>query len=133
METTQRPTIAIINTSQEVIELLRDMFEDEGFMPVTAYALEFKRGKRDLEAFFAKHQPQAVLYDIAIPYQENWTFFRDEVLTCGLPEDCFIVTSTNKAVLEKLVGPTNVIELIGRPFDLEAIVASVRRVVESPQ
>jgi hypothetical protein len=33
--------------------------------------------------------------------------------------------TTNKRVLEGLAGPTDAIELIGRPFDLAVIVARV--------
>jgi hypothetical protein len=42
-----------------------------------------------------------------------------------------VLTTTNRTVLELLVGPTNSIELIGRPFDLETIVQGVKRALAS--
>jgi DNA-binding NtrC family response regulator len=125
------PCVAILNTSQEMIELLQDVVEEEGLTTATAYIVDFRRGQRDLTQFFQDHRPRAVLYDIAIPYVENWRFFQEQVLAPGfLPERCFIITTTNKTVLEALVGPTHAIELIGRPFDLDTIVQAVRRALQ---
>jgi DNA-binding NtrC family response regulator len=127
-----QPHVAIINTSEETTRLLEDLMCDEGFTTITAYIPEFKRGERDIQAFFQEHRPQAVLYDIAIPYVENWTFFREQILThASLPESSFVLTTTNRTALELLVGPTNSIELIGRPFDLETIVQAVKRAMAS--
>jgi CheY-like chemotaxis protein len=123
-----RPVVAIINTSQETIELLQEVLQDEGFTVVTAYVVDFKRGSQDIQAFFQTHQPQAVVYDIALPYVENWAFFREQVLASHfLSENHYVLTTTNKSVLEVLVGPTHTIELVGRPFDLDAIVGAVRQ------
>ena len=48
------------------------------------------------------------MYDIAISYEENWAFFREHVLAAGyLPEHHFVLTTTNKRVLEALVGDTH--------------------------
>jgi DNA-binding NtrC family response regulator len=127
-----RPRVAIINTSVETIQLLQDLMADEGVATVAAYVTEFKRGERDIQTFFQEHQPHAVLYDIAIPYIENWTFFTQQILARNLlPASCFVVTTTNRAVLEMLVGPTTAIEMIGRPFGLDVIVQAVHRALSS--
>ena len=127
-----QPIVAILNTTPETIALLQDVLADEGFSTVAAYIIDFKLGQRDLEQFFKEHQPEVVLYDIAIPYIPNWQFFQEQVLAGQfLPSGRFVVTTTNRAALELLVGPNNVIELIGRPFDLDAIVEAVRRALTS--
>src|SRR3712207_5554916 len=96
-----QPMVAIINTTIETIEMLREVLGDEGFATIGAYVVDFKRGNQDLRTFFATYQPKAVVYDIALPYVENWTFFRDHVLALGfLPEQCFVLTTTNRSVLE---------------------------------
>jgi CheY-like chemotaxis protein len=124
------PLIAIINTSVETIDMLRDLLEDEGFAVVATYVVRLKRGEQDLTSFFAEHRPQAVLYDIAIPYEENWDFLQQQVPPAsGLAERQFVLTTTNKAALEHLVGPTAALEIIGKPFDLEVLMLAVRRAV----
>jgi len=127
-----RPMVAILNTTPETIALLQDVLDDEGFATVAAYILDFKQGERDLEAFFRESQPQAVLYDIAIPYIANWQFFQEQVLARHfLPARCFIVTTTNRSALDRLIAPNDAFELIGRPFDLDAIVEALRRALAS--
>jgi CheY-like chemotaxis protein len=123
-----RPCVAIINTSLETIQMLQDVLAEEGFATAAAYVTEFKRGERDLAAFFRQHQPQAVVYDIAIPYIQNWQFFQNQVLGLDLlSAGRFVVTTTNRSVLEQLVGPTQAIELIGRPYDLQTLISAVQR------
>jgi CheY-like chemotaxis protein len=130
VEPLQRKVVAVINTSEETAEVLREVLEEEGFTPVVAYIVDFKRGRANLAEFFATYRPAAVLYDIALPYIENWNFFQEHVLGGRfLPTECFVITTANKSILDVLVGPTPTIELIGRPFDLESIVQAVRRVV----
>jgi DNA-binding response OmpR family regulator len=125
------PLVAVINSSVEIAELLKEALEDEGFAVVVAYTVEFKRGGRNLRAFFEEHRPRAVLWDIAIPYAENWDYFSQHVLTLGLlPEHCFVCTTVNKTVLDLLVGTTGTLEVVGRPFDLSEIVDAVRHAVE---
>jgi hypothetical protein len=122
------PVVAVINTSTEIVDLLCEVLAEEGFAPVSALTLEFKRGERDLRTFVAEHRPQVILWDIAIPYVENWEYFRDHALSLGLlPERCFVCSTVNKTALDMLVGPTPAIELIGRPFDLDVITDAVRR------
>jgi hypothetical protein len=130
MASSTQPVVAVVNTSVEILELLLGVLADEGYAAVPAFTFEFKRGERDFRAFVAEHRPSAVLWDIAIPYVENWEYFQHEVLgSDALPERCFICSTVNRTALEMLVGPTSTIELVGRPFDLQVIVDAVQRVV----
>jgi DNA-binding NtrC family response regulator len=42
----------------------------------------------------------------------------------------FIITTTNKPALDKLVGETEAIEIIGKPYDLQQVVDAVRSALE---
>ena len=68
------PVVAVVNTSDEVIEMLTLVLEEEGFSVVgeRTRTVNFKREEQDLRAFLADHQPRVVVWDIAPPYEENW-------------------------------------------------------------
>ena len=119
-------TVAVINSNEDIIELLRLLLEDEGFHAVGEHLVSFKKGRADFAAFCQEHQPEVFVLDIAPPYEENWTFFnllRDSKAAEGIP---FVLTTTNKDVLEKFVGQTDTIEIIGKPFDIEEVVKAVK-------
>jgi hypothetical protein len=40
-----------------------------------------------------------------------------------------VVTTTHKQNLEKLVGPTDGLEIIGKPYDVQQVVTAVERAV----
>jgi DNA-binding response OmpR family regulator len=124
----ERPTplIAVLNSSNDVVGMLRLVLEEEGFKTVTAHVPEVKQGQEDLLAFFARHNPRVVIYDVSLPYAENWTFLRLVLDTAAAKGRHFVVTTPNKTALEEAVGDTGTIELIGKPYDLEQILAAVR-------
>jgi DNA-binding response OmpR family regulator len=125
-----RPVVAVIDSSEEIAALLCQALEHEGFCTAVEYTTAFKHGRADLDAFLAEHDPAALIWDIAIPYEENWAFFREVVASEAVRARRFLVTTTNKRALETLVGPTSAHEIIGKPFDIEALLESVRRLVQ---
>lgn len=128
------PTIAIINTSEETVNMLLGLLDDDGFSTVAAYTIDFKRGIQDLERFFGYHRPDAVLCDVSLPFEENWTFCRERVVQAsGLTAHHFVFTTTNKAVLEGLVGPTSAIEFVGKPHDLHEVLSAVHHAAAGEQ
>jgi hypothetical protein len=127
-----QPRIGIINTSEEMTQLLHEFMSDEGFATAAVYVPEFKRSAHDIAAFFHSHRPQAILYDIDAPYLENWAFFKEQVLARDLlPVSRFVLTTTNRIALERLVGPTNAIELIEPLVAPDAIMQTVYRTLDS--
>ena len=118
--------VAVINSSAAVIELLRTLLETAGYETVTAHIDDIKSGRLDLLGFLKTHDPQVVIYDISIPYEENWTFLKLVRDTDVVHGRRFIVTTTNKARLEQLVGPTDTLEIVGKPFDLDQILVAVQ-------
>lgn len=123
------PTVALVNTSEEITNLLEAVFQMEGFRVVTGYTVDVKRGTLNFEQFAATHRPDAVIWDIAIPYEENWAFFQ-EVAASPAGQRCrFILTTTNKRALEGLVGEVPAIEIMGKPWDLDELVNAVRRAI----
>ena len=122
----EQTTVAIINSSEEIIETLQLLLDEAGYHTVGAHVLDFKKGKRDFVAFCQEQNPQVILFDIAPPYEENWKFLQLLRDTKEVEGRTLIMTTTNKVRLEQLVGPTDALEIVGKPFDLDEIVRSVK-------
>ena len=123
----QPPVVAVVNSSEDVVTLIREVLEEEGFHTVVGHVPSFKSGKDDLLAFLETHDPAAIVFDVAPPYEDNWRFLQLVRDTRSAQGRAFVVTTTNKARLEKQVGDTGAIEVVGKPFDLQEIVDAVKR------
>ena len=101
--------VADINTSDDIVTLLRQVLDDEGYRSVSAHIPDIKQGREDLVAFLEEHDPRVIIYDIGPAYEENWNFFRLIQDLDAVKGRRFVVTSTNKRALEEQFGPTDVI------------------------
>jgi CheY-like chemotaxis protein len=115
-------TIAIFNTNPEVLELLRESLQQAGMQAVVAHIDDLKRGRLDMIQFVEEHNPDVIVYDVAPPYDTNWTFLRLMRNSNVMQGRAFVVTTTNKRALEELIGPADVVELLCKPYDLQQIV-----------
>ena len=124
------PVVAIFNANDDVVELLRVVFEQAGFLAVSAHVDAIRRGTVDVERFVRTHAPRAIVYDVAPPYDRQWAFLQHMRSLAGMADIPFVVTSTNAARLKDWVGTDEQIyEIIGKPYDLEDILGAVKRAV----
>ena len=118
---------AVLNTSPDLVDLLRRSLEQAGIVTVTAFTHDIRDGKVDFDSFIKQHDPQVIVYDIAPPYDANWKLFQHLSGTPSLAGRHFVVTTTNKAQVEKLVGrDERVYEVVGKPADLALVVRAVK-------
>lgn len=117
--------VAIFNTNPEVLDLVREALQDAGYATVVAHVDDLKRGRIDLVEFVEQHHPDCIVYDVAPPYDTNWTFLRLMRSSKVMQGRAFVVTTTNKKALDELIGPSDTVELLCKPYDLEQIVQSV--------
>jgi DNA-binding response OmpR family regulator len=118
--------VAIFNTNEDIVEALQLFLQHEGFLTVSAHVPDISRGRIDLVEFVERHQPDVIVYDVSPPYEESWNLLRLLRDTEALRRRVFVLTTTNKRVLEDLVGPTEAYEIVGKPFDMAEVARAVR-------
>jgi len=112
--------------------MLRMAFEVEGFVVFAAFTNQLRDGKVDLEAFMRQHQPAVIVYDIALPYEQNWRLFEHIRTTPACRGVTFVLTTTNAKHVRALAGDEEVHEIVGKPYDLEEIVRAVKQAGATP-
>jgi CheY-like chemotaxis protein len=121
-------TVAIVNTTPDAVEMLRNVLTAAGFVVVCCYTHEIRDGKVDLEAFVRQHRPTVIAYDLAPPYGTNFQLFK-HVRSMPAVQGCqFVLTSVNPANVSDLVGrDERVYEVVDRREDLMTFVQAVKQ------
>ncbi len=110
--------IAVFNDSAPTLSTIAKWFEIHGYGVVTAQLSMMRVAHVDVEAFVATHRPDVIVFDVAMPYESNWDFLEVVRMLPKLAGIPIVVTTSNKAALESLVGPTSAKQIIGKPHDL---------------
>ena len=120
------PTIALFNGSEDTVEMLTVSLTERGYRAVSGMTDNVKSGTLDFIGFMSTHKPDAIIWDIAPPYDRNWNFFKMVRELRPLEQYPIVLTTTHKKHLDDLAGQeTNAIEIIGKPYDMQMIVDAV--------
>lgn len=120
--------VGVFNTSPDTVELLRIVLEAEGFIVVGAYTYELRDGKVDAESLVRQHRLSAIVYDIAPPYDKNWRLLEHMRTIPALKDIPFVLTTTNPPRVRAAAGTdVELLEIVGKPYDLQKIVEAVKK------
>ena len=98
------PVVAVINSNDDVVEMLRLSFEQAGFVVVSAHVDAIKRGETSLTDFVKVHKPQVIVFDLVPPYDSSYRFVEHLRETGILDGSRFVLTSTNPKRVQELAG-----------------------------
>jgi len=122
------PVVAILNSSEDTINLLRIALEQAGCIVVAAFTHHLRDGKIDFDAFMRQHQPTVVVYDIAPPYEQNWRLFQHFCTRSVCRDVPMVLTTTNAAHVKAIAAMAHPLhEIVGKPYDVKELVRMVKR------
>jgi CheY-like chemotaxis protein len=124
------PVVAVINTNPDLIELLKVRIEAAGLVVLAIHVADNRAGL-DLGAVLTQHQPEAIVYDVVMPYERNWRFLQ-HLRETTLRNYRFVLTTPNAIAISRLVGrDEKVYEVLDDRADIDAIVQAVREAVRA--
>jgi CheY-like chemotaxis protein len=119
--------IAVFNATPDALTILRMSLEHAGFVVVSALIPEIRAGVIELDAFVRQHRPKVIVYDVALPYEAEWRMLQRYKAMPSLAGCWFVLTSTNKAHVERLTAhDAGIFRVLGTPYELQEIVQAVR-------
>jgi hypothetical protein len=123
-----RPLVAaIFNTSPDIVDLLRRALEPAGIVTVSVLTHQIREGVVDVDSFLRQHDPTVIVYDIAPPYDANWSLFQHVCRMEPMRSRRVVLTSINPRHVEHLAGRNErVYEVVGKPLDMDQIVQAVK-------
>ena len=123
--TRRRLRLVVLNDSARVLEMLCAWMQQRGHHCQTAQLADMPHAHEQVGRFVAKHRPDVVIYDIAMPYASSWDLLeviRESKALQSLP---FVLTTPNKRKLELAVGPTSAFEIGGHERELRRVLKAV--------
>lgn len=123
-------TVAVLNTNDDVVEMLRITLERAGYVVVSEHVDDIRRGEASLSDLMTEHNPQVIIYDLVPPYDRSWRFLEHLRAMPYMAGRKVVITSTNAArAVELSGGASHVHEILGKPYDIDDIVSAVNAAV----
>ncbi|WP_158619988.1 hypothetical protein [Corallococcus sicarius] len=123
-----RPTVLVLNGSEDLIEALEELLHDAGFQTRGHRVQDLIRGPLDFDTLVRETRPAVIVYDISVPFDLSWGAFQKLAASpaaAGIP---FVLTTTNREGAEAYTGP-DVIELLLKPYDIQQFIRAVTQAV----
>jgi len=126
------PVVAIINTSDDLIELLKVNIEAAGLLAMTIHVSEIRTATFDVDTWLKVHDPRVVVYDVAPPFEKSWRFLDHLRSSPAFAGRHFVLTAPNVARVHEVVKTEETVyEVVGQADDIDAVVQAVREAAKA--
>ena len=120
----------VFDNSSDILELLSTDLQCRGCVVTTGSVSAIRHGEIDGPHLIEAAAPDVIVFDVALPYEANWQ------IAMNLQADPrvrvpFVLTTTNAIAVRRLIG-RDLIELVGKPYDLDTLYDVILRSV-SPE
>lgn len=121
------PVVAVINTSDDLVEMLKVAIESAGFLVVVSHVRDMRSAHFDADAFLRMHDPRVIVYDVAAPFDRSWRFLEHLRSSSVFAGRHFVLTSMNVRAVREMVGTDETVyEIAGRESEIADIVRAVK-------
>jgi CheY-like chemotaxis protein len=114
----ERVTILLLNSQPDTITLLTDWFGALGSRVHHTRTLELCQRVDEARTLIDTIEPSVILFDLAVPYTQNWQCFRGLSESGIFGDRPVILTTANRRAVDQIIGPTDAFEILGTPHDL---------------
>jgi CheY-like chemotaxis protein len=111
--------VLIFDNSADILELLTTDLQCRGCVVSTASVSGIRHGETDGVRLIEATAPDVIVFDVALPYEANWRVATDLQANPRVHAP-FVLTTTNRTAVRQLIG-RDLIELVGKPYDLDSL------------
>lgn len=129
-EGTRRHKVVVFNASDDTVDMLTAFFGVLGLDATgEAWPARNPLSVEIVQDFVRRHQPDVIVFDVSFPYDHNWMRYREFRQADGVRDIPIVLTTTNTKALREIVGATEALEIVGKPYDLDELATIVKGVL----
>ena len=126
----RRRRVVVFNASEDTVDMLSTFFRALGLDAAgEAWPARNPLSIEIIQDFVRRHRPDVIVFDVSFPYDHNWMRYREFREADGVREIPIVLTTTNTKALHDIVGATEALEIVGKPYDLDELATVVKRVL----
>ena len=118
--------VVAFSPQPSVAYFLQGVLDCAGFTVIAASS-----GPDELGAVVQQTRPDAIVYDVSLPFTENWNQLRQLRNRAARRNILVVVTTSEARELYRRVGVSTAIEMFKRPDDVTELRQAVRGAIEA--
>jgi DNA-binding response OmpR family regulator len=121
-----RAHVAVFEADLGIARLIHDSLEEYGFRVIIASRYALQHDSAALDDFLRSTRPGLVIWDIGVPYEENWQFFHSTVSVQLAHYEClYLVMTTQPTELADRSDTMLPAPILFKPFSMEQLIKAV--------